>query len=122
MNDKILNLTQHMATPDQIKAGVHEPVHKDRIQSLLNFAEIPTEMGMRSRAEKLAYYASQDGYGKAMIGGAPYFMSHLEKALKAKGIIPVYAFSARESQEVEQAYGSVRKINVFKHLGFYEVN
>ena len=122
MNDKILNLTQHMATPDQVKAGVHEPVHKDRIQSLLNFVEIPTEMGMKSRAEKLAYYAAEDGYVKAMIGGAPYFMSHLEKALKAKGIIPVYAFSARISTECEQADGSVKKVNTFKHLGFYEVN
>lgn len=122
MNDRILNLTQHFATADQVKVGVEEPVHKDRIQSLLNFVEIPTEMGMKSRAEKLAYYAAEDGYDKAMIGGAPYFMSHLEKALKAKGIIPVYAFSARISTECEQADGSVRKVNVFKHIGFYEVN
>ena len=39
MNDRILNLTQHFATSDQVKVGVEEPVHKDRIQSLLNFAE-----------------------------------------------------------------------------------
>lgn len=122
MNDRILNLTQHFATADQVKVGVEEPVFKSQIQNLLNFKEIPTEMGMKSRAEKLASYASADGYAKAMIGGAPYFMSHLEKALKAKGIVPVYAFSARVSSEYEDVDGSVKKVNSFRHIGFYEVN
>lgn len=120
--NQILNLTQHFCTPDQVKVGVHEPVHKDKVQSLLNFTSIPTEMGMRSRAEKLAYMAKEDGYSAAMIGGAPYFMAILEDELKKKGIKPMYAFSIRESHEVEQEDGSVKKINVFRHAGFYEVN
>lgn len=119
---QILNLTQHLATPAQTQAGVHEPVFKDQVQSLITFTSIPTEMGMRSRAEKLAYMAKEDGYKVAMIGGAPYFMSILEQELKKQGIKPVYAFQLRESEEVELPDGSVRKVNVFRHLGFYEVN
>ena len=122
MNDRILNLTQHFATPDQVKAGVEEPVFKDQIQNLITFKEIPTEMGLKSRAEKLALYAYADGYKKAMIGGAPYFMSHLETELKKQGVVPVYAFQIRQSHEVEQEDGSVKKVNVFRHAGFYEVN
>lgn len=122
MNEQILNLTQHFATPEQVKAGVHEPVFKSQVQNLLNFIEIPTYAGMKSRAQKLAYMCKEDGYKAAMIGGAPYFMAVLEQELKIQGIKPMYAFSTRESQEVEQADGSVRKINVFKHIGFYEVN
>ena len=119
---QILNLTQHLCTPDQVKAGVHEPVHKDKVQSLITFTSIPTEMGMRSRAEKLAYMTKEDGYQAAMIGGAPFFMAILEDELKKQGIKPVYAFSQRESIDKEMPDGSVQKINVFKHIGFYEVN
>ena len=57
-----------------------------------------------------------------MIGGAPFFMGILEQELKKQGIKPVYAFSQRESVDKEMADGSVQKVAVFKHLGFYEVN
>jgi len=56
-----------------------------------------------------------------MIGGAPFLMSALEDALVIAGITPLYAFSVRESVEAEQADGSVRKVAVFRHLGFVEV-
>lgn len=45
-------------------------------------------------------------------------MSTLEKALQYTGITPVYAFSKRESKEEKLPDGSVKKINVFKHVGF----
>lgn len=55
---------------------------------------------------------------KVMIGGAPFFMSYLEKALEQAKITPVYAFSERVSVDVEKEDGSVVKTAVFKHLGF----
>lgn len=122
MNDRILNLTQHFCTPAQTKVGVEEPVFKAQVQNLITFKEIPTEMGMKSRAQKLAYMCKEDGYSAAMIGGAPFFMGILEQELKKQGIKPVYAFSQRESVDKEMADGSVQKVAVFKHLGFYEVN
>ena len=57
---------------------------------------------------------------RAMIGGAPYLMGPLESALKAEGIIPMYAYSERVGEEFSKPDGSVEKRFVFKHLGFYE--
>jgi len=53
-----------------------------------------------------------------MIGGAPYFMGALESALLEAGVEPVYAFSRRVSEEMIQPDGSVRKVGVFRHVGF----
>ena len=57
----------------------------------------------------------------AMIGGAPYLMSALEKCLIEMGAKPVYAYSERVSVETTAADGSVVKENVFRHLGFVTV-
>ena len=57
-----------------------------------------------------------------MIGGAPYFMSTLEKKLKEYGIKPLYSFSKRIVEESEDKdTGEVVKKTIFKHLGFVEV-
>ncbi len=56
-----------------------------------------------------------------LIGGAPWMMSRLEAAVRDAGFRPLYAFSARESTELVQA-GSVRKMNVFRHVGFLEAD
>ena len=81
-----------------------------------------------SDAEKHAYDLDRYAPGLAsfnnvsmasvMIGGAPFFMSYLETALKSANIRPLYAFTARDSVDAEQADGSVKKVAVFKHIGF----
>jgi hypothetical protein len=58
---------------------------------------------------------------RVMLGGAPYLMGALEKAVRECGFTPVYAFSQRESEEITQPDGSVRKVQVFRHCGFVEV-
>jgi len=134
---KILNLTQHVATHEQIEAGVFEPSaeDKERIQKLLTFDEIAeTESWhMYQRAEKIAKiavkyfpdeYDSEENYrGFAMIGGAPYFMGKIERVLHSEevDILPMYAFSKRESIDQTQPDGSVKKTAVFRHCGFVEV-
>lgn len=117
----ILNLTQHGATLEQQSQGVVEPENKATVQCLLTFSNIPSKEEMAERAEALAEVATSHGVNSAMIGGAPYFMSALEAALKAHGVKPVYAFSVRESADVPQPDGSIRKVAVFRHLGFVEV-
>ena len=128
---KILNLTQHVATHEQLEAGVFEPSEEDKkeIQKLLTFEEIPDTKELGTRAYCIGRIAIQyfddfdDGAssGNAMIGGAPYFMNFLEDALKYEGIKPMYAFSKRESVDQVQPDGSVKKVAVFKHCGFVEV-
>lgn len=113
---KILNLTQHAATDAQLAAGVIEPADKDVIKSLLTFDDLPSRAEILERAKALANIAAAFEY--AMLGGAPFFMSALEEALSDIGVIPMYAFSVRESVEQHNADGTVTKVNVFRHKGF----
>ena len=136
---RIMNLTQHTPTSEQLAAGVtcgdiNDLSQPREIASLLTFDTLPTPVEVRHRAERLAEIASKTttlvDYGGetglcvnerfqfAMIGGAPYLMAPLEVALRAHGITPVYAFSVRESVDQTQPDGSVRKVTVFRHAGF----
>ena len=114
----MINLTQHTATPEQSDAGVVAARFADRLPSLLTFVGIPSPLEIRQRAEVIASLAAETGAKCAMIGGAPFFMGPLEVALHAVGIRAVFAFSDRVSVEEAQADGSVRKVNVFRHIGF----
>jgi len=115
---KILNLTQHPATPDQVAAGVVEPKDKARVRELLTFNELPTPEELKERVKALTEIVLEEGFSKAMIGGAPYLMYPLEIRLRTQGILPLYAFSKREIEEIQLPDGSVKKTLVFKHLGF----
>ena len=130
----ILNLTQHNTTDEQKAQLVVEPrMTKEKIKKLLTFEEIPTKEEIEVRATKLAEIAVSEAsmyagdtdnmiwITRVMIGGAPYLMGALEKALRECGFTPVYAFSKRESEEIPQPDGSVKKIQVFRHIGFVEV-
>lgn len=118
---KIINLTQHNATPEQIEAGVYEPKNKDSVIRNLTFDELPDDIDISIRAVNLALIAESEGAECAMIGGAPYLMSELEKILRIYEIKPVYAFTKRESVEIVEADGTVKKTSVFKHAGFIEI-
>jgi hypothetical protein len=130
----ILNLTQHNATPEQEAQLVVEPrMCKDEIKKLLTFEEIPSKEEIEVRATKLARIAVSEAsmyagdtdneiwITRVMLGGAPFFMGALEKAVRECGFSPVYAFSKRESEDIPQPDGSVKKIQVFRHCGFVEV-
>jgi len=106
---------------------------KAKIQKLLTFEEIPTREEIELRANELARIAASEAshyagdtdntvwITRVMIGGAPYLMGALERALRERGFTPVYAFSKRESIDQPQPDGSIKKISVFRHAGFVEV-
>ncbi|WP_138381161.1 hypothetical protein [Luteithermobacter gelatinilyticus] len=130
----VLNLTQHQVTDDQRNGEIpvieiYDPVGSGsglgtglgkQVVNLLTFTAIPSKRELKDRARELADIAAGQGCAYAMIGGAPYLMPHLEKALKLRGIKPLYAFSRRESVEVKNPDGTVTKTNRFKHLGFVQ--
>ena len=118
--EKIVNLTQHKAASEQVEAGVIEPADKQRVRGLLTFQELPNKEVIEERANELASIAESMGAKKALIGGAPYLMAPLEKALKEKGITPLYAFSKRVVIENTLPDGSVEKKATFRHEGFIE--
>lgn len=118
--NSIINLTQHVASKEQRDAGVTEPADKAEVERLLTFDVPPSADEMRSRATRLAEITLAAKAEAAMIGGAPYFMVPLEAALKRAGVRVLFAFSARVSDDTVQADGSVKKVQIFKHIGFVE--
>lgn len=119
---KIANITQHMASPEQQKEGVVNGCDSLRqwVAEKLTFSATYTAEDMNLAAKELAEWAAEN-YQAAMIGGMPSFMPVLQQALLTAGVDVYYARSERVSQDQRQPDGSVRKIAIFKHLGFFKV-
>jgi len=119
---KIVNLTQHQATPAQIEQGVFDLDVELRqgLLKLLTFVELPTKAAVDRRAVAIVRWilSNHVDCDAAMIGGAPFLMSELEFQLRLQKIYPMYAFSERVSVETTAPDGTVTKTNVFKHVGF----
>ena len=118
----ILNFTQHAATAEQVAAGVIDLMQHDlaSLKALLNFVGLPTADEIYERAYAIAALAENLFAESVMIGGAPFLMPVLQKALQMRGITVLYAFSERVSIE-KIVDGVVVKTNEFKHIGFVEV-
>ena len=116
----VLNLTQHEATFSQALHGVEEPdpVTKEKIRELLTFEAVPDAPEMIARANCLSILAFRLGAVSVMIGGAPYFMSYLEGAMRTHRIQYLYSFSERVVEEVYRPDGSVQKNVLFRHMGW----
>ena len=123
---KLLNLTQHKATPEQLEAGVVDlpPDLQVKLKELLDFKELPGQQEIYLRAETIRTMYEEFGKDSGetligtMIGGAPFFMKALHETLEDHGIPVKYSFSARVSEEKTLENGTVEKVSVFKHLGF----
>ena len=118
----ILNFTQHAATAEQVAAGVIDLMQHDlaSLKALLNFVGLPTADEIYERAYAIAALAENLFAETVMVGGAPFLMPVLQKALQMRGITVLYAFSERVSVE-KIVNGVVVKTNEFKHIGFVEV-
>jgi len=67
-----------------------------------------------------ALTGSDDG-SLVLVQGHPGVTYLVVSRLKGvPGIVPVYAESVRDSVEEKQADGSIKKVSVFRHLGFRE--
>lgn len=131
MSTIYINLTQHAATPEQISVGVKDLSTEERkvLSSLLTADDLPTGADVRLMAAKLAHFTMSSSVAKqfagnedftvyAMIGGAPWLMDALMKALSRERIGCVYSFTKREAVETTLPDGSVSKTSVFRHVGF----
>jgi hypothetical protein len=116
----ITNLTQHVATADQSACGVVDftAEQKQELVKLLTFTTIPNAGMIAYRAKALALLAMQAGNKHVMVGGAPYLMAKLEQELIGAGMVPLYSFTERVSEERPDGKGGVTKTNVFKHVGW----
>ena len=114
----MINLTQHQATTEQLAVGVIDLTGQQLalVKAFLTFDEIPTELQMKERAYTIAEIARKHDVS-AMIGGAPFFMSYLERALHKAGVTPYYAFSKRCVIKDEDG---IKERVIFKHEGFVD--
>lgn len=127
----LINLTQHCLTdeqvndfsnmfPDEDVRFINASGSDETIKNLLTFDELPNMDELEERALLiLKDLGCTPDY--ALIGGASFFMSTLEKFLKVHHITPLYSFSKRQSVEVASPNGSVIKTSVFKHVGYINV-
>lgn len=129
MTTIVINVTQHPITNDQLndlenrfKEVAVINSEGDMFKKDLTFMTIPSAEELTKRAKKIANDAHIMGVSYAIVAGAPYFMSALEKELFRLDIMPMYSFSERVSQETTETDGTVRKVNVFKHVGFIEAD
>lgn len=122
----MLNLTQHVATAEQLRDGAVEPEPdvKAEIQKLITFdrsvMDHPEQIWNRAKALTALIKREYPLVNQAMVGGALYFMPALVRELKEAGIQPFFSYTDRVSTETQNPDGSVTKTLVFKHLGWVE--
>ena len=83
--NNILNLTQHLVTPDQTAAGVVDLSGQDLelLLATITFEYRPDGEEILERAQRVAALVRHQ---KVMIGGAPFFMPALQRAFEVKAI------------------------------------
>lgn len=117
---KIINLTQHVATNEQVDQGVFDlpPTEQQELKKLLTFNTVPDYQEISRRAVAIGdlvepFFKNGD---KFMVGGAPYLMQPLWLLLDQRFSAEVlYAFTKRIS--VEDPETGV-KTSAFKHAGW----
>ncbi len=114
-----INLTQYPALADQgMVTDIVMEEDRNLLLEALNFEWLPSQAEIEGAVHTLVGLAEKYSADFAMIGGAHYLTAPLDAGLRASGITPLYAFTARESTEETLLDGSVRKIQVLRHLGF----
>lgn len=122
MKNRILNLTQHRATGEQIADGVENIPSRlaKELENLLTFKADYSLTDLVTSAKALARLAHSLGYEQVMIGGLPSLMKHLEAELIALDISVGYARTERVSIDKPLPDGSgTQKVSVFKYCGMY---
>jgi len=116
----MINLTQHLATTDQLADGVVNlsEIQRQSLIALLSFDELPEPSDTQKRAKAIAAIAKYHNATAALIGGALWLMPALIKSLTAESIEPYYAFSKRVTQEDRLSDGTIQKVTYFRHSGF----
>jgi len=136
---KVLNLTQHQATQEQIKDGVIDlrPELQRELKHLLNFGVPPTTKEIMDRVNAIYRIVVEEITGKrigdenydkvineaidgVMVGGAMWLIPALVEDLQ--NATTVYAsFSQRVSEEHVNENGEVIKTSRFKHIKLVEI-
>lgn len=131
-NARIINLTQHPFSQDQLNEFAFAGITADNIidtndtlKAIITFTGEIDVAVIQEKANQLSQYIAQyvgDKPCLAMVGGAPFFQMAVNFACMDNGVLPLAAYSERMSVESVQSDGSIVKQNVFKHKGFIPCN
>lgn len=116
---KLLNLTQHVATAEQLADGVIEPdeLTKKTIRGLLTIHGQPDPVEISMKAQGLTNLVANGGYDGAMVGGKLHLMVNLLHLMNLKGLVCFEADSERVSKDIDNGDGTVTKTTTFQHIG-----
>jgi len=116
---RILNLTNHSATPAQQQLGLVDIAEqREYICQLLSFAKIPDVDDIEQRCHKLVGLTLQLEFRAAHLGGATYLTPQLHHMLIANGVDVYYSYSKRQSSEYENQNGEIEKKSIFSFENF----
>jgi hypothetical protein len=120
----IFNCTSHALTPEQ-KEGMEVIELPADLKAQWGQVTEESKEGLADDVVAIVTQAlSGTGYGfgsMVLVQGHPGATYMVVSRLKGMpGIVPVYAESVRDSVEEKQSDGSVKKMSVFRHLGFRE--
>lgn len=124
METKNLWASPHSPTPEQIAEAGDFVFLRDLNSDLQERLEnSPTSFReLNNLAELLLDYCRENHYNLYQPAGNPSFQFALGWTARQYGDVDVYyAYSIRESQEVIQPDGSIKKIAVFRHKEFIRV-
>ena len=122
--NKIINLTQHAATPSQIADGVIDLDSQTLLQlkEFLTIDELPTAQDLKYRAMQILVLALDlsQKYETLdfMLGGHLDLMSFVHAEFFRVGLKPRSSFSKRNVIETQQPDGTVSKVAIFEHIGW----
>lgn len=116
-NNMIVNLTPNKATLEQLADGVVD-LPDEAFEDLVRhhtFTELPEEQDMWFRTSEIINLAkaAYPEHTKAMIGGAPWFITPLICALNCANITPVFSCYVEPNLLINLEKPSN------KHIGFY---
>ena len=130
----IINLTQHLATPDQASAGLIDMPEDGGFRAALNealsFNHQPDQEELLRRARRVVGIMADYAGGmtalqgrKVMLGGFSALMHPLQAACLKAGMQVGYAYPGScECVDQLQPDGSVLKMAIFRHGGFIWVS
>ena len=131
-NARIINLTQHPFSQDQLNEFALAGITSDNIidtndtlKAIITFTGEIDVAVIQEKANQLSQYIAQyvgNNPCLAMVGGAPFFQMAVNVTCLNHNVLPLAAYSERVSVESVQADSSIAKQNIFKHKGFILCN
>lgn len=118
---KFLNVTNHKLTPEQLEdlRGIEVVELPEELKACWGNV---TPFNYKALVKELNYYINKEFNASDMILVAGFMpaVAELVKILKDKEYNVVYSYTKRVADEKLNDDGTITKVSVFRHQGFYQ--